>query len=112
MGKDTAIEWAHHTKPGPAPHPPRDGDKVQARQRVNVEVRTGYRQHPNAIPCADCGHRWKPGQRRHEYDHYLGYASEHHLHVESVCTWWRARRARKRAENVEHNGFPEAKVTT
>lgn len=30
-------------KPGPAPMKPRNGDKKQARQRINVEVRTGYR---------------------------------------------------------------------
>ena len=26
------------------------------------------------------------GDRRHEYDHHLGYASEHHEHVEPVCS--------------------------
>lgn len=71
---------------GPAPHAPRDGDKVQARQRVNVEVRTGRRPHPNTLPCVDCGHVWSKGERRHEYDHHLGYAPEHHLDVEPVCT--------------------------
>ena len=73
-------------KPGPAPNPARDGDFVQARQRVNVEVRTGRRPHPNSIPCADCGHIWSEGERRHEYDHHKGYAAEHHLSVEPVCT--------------------------
>lgn len=29
-------------KPGPCPNPPRDGDKKQARKRINVEVKTGY----------------------------------------------------------------------
>src|SRR3546814_10218569 len=71
-------------KPGPDPYPPRDGDKVQARQRINVEVRTGHRPHPNTLPCVDCGHEWKPGERRHEYDHYLGYAAAHHYDVEEV----------------------------
>lgn len=73
-------------RPGPAPVPPRDGDREQARQRINVEVRTGRRPHPNTLPCADCGHMWAEGERRHEYDHYLGYAPEHHLDVEVVCT--------------------------
>lgn len=73
-------------RPGPAPMPARDGDKVQARQRVNVEVRAGRRPHPNELPCADCGHVWEIGERRHEYDHHLGYAAEHHLDVEPVCT--------------------------
>lgn len=71
---------------GPAPMAPRSGDKIQARQRVNVEVRCGRRPHPNSIPCTDCGHEWKRGDRRHEYDHHLGYAAEHHLDVQSVCT--------------------------
>lgn len=79
MGKETG-------KPGPDPMPPRDGDKIQARQRINVEVRTGYRPHPNTLPCTDCGHVYAPGERRHEYDHHLGYAAEHHYDVEPVCS--------------------------
>ncbi len=79
-------------KPGPAPMEPRTGDRKQARQRINVEVRTGYRPHPNGLPCADCGHTWKPGERRHEYDHYLGYSADHHYDVEPVCTTCHAKR--------------------
>lgn len=94
------IAWTTHMpranpvtgKPGPAPMPPRDGDKEQARQRINVEVRTGYRPHPNTLPCADCGHVWQLGERRHEYDHHRGYASEHHYDVIAVCTTCHARR--------------------
>ena len=86
---------------GPPPHPPRDGDKVQARQRVNVEVRTGRRPHPNTLACTDCGHAWKPGERRHEYDHHLGYAAGHHLDVQPVCTRCHARRDSSRA-NATH----------
>lgn len=71
---------------GPAPKPAIDGDRRQARQRINVEVRTGRRPHPNMLPCVDCGHIWRPGGRRHEYDHHLGYAAAHHLDVQSVCT--------------------------
>lgn len=71
---------------GPLPDAPRDGDKNQARQRINVEVRTGRRSHPNSLPCFDCGHVWEKGERRHEYDHYLGYAAAHHYDVQPVCT--------------------------
>lgn len=85
-------------RPGPAPHPPRDGDKKQARQRVNVEVRTGRRPRPNTIPCVECGHIWKEGERRHEYDHYLGYGAAHHLHVEVVCTLCQRARSMRRGE--------------
>lgn len=96
MGEKTKIAG----RPGPTPMPPRNGDKKQARQRVNVEVRSGRRPHPNELPCADCGHVWRPGDRRHEYDHYLGYASEHHYDVESVCTKCHVKRDQPRANAV------------
>ena len=82
-------------RPGPAPSPSRDGDAEQARQRINVEVRTGRRPPPNLIPCVDCGHVWTIGERRHEYDHYLGYAAENHLNVQVVCTECHAKRHAK-----------------
>jgi hypothetical protein len=82
---------------GPAPLPARDGDKVQARHRINVEVRSGRRPHPNELPCADCGHVWTEGERRHEYDHHLDYAAEHHLDVEAVCTRCHSRRDNPKA---------------
>jgi hypothetical protein len=70
----------------------RDPNKILARQRVNVEVRFGRRVHPNDLPCTDCGHIWFQGERRHEYDHYNGYAPEHHFNVEPVCTTCHAAR--------------------
>jgi hypothetical protein len=87
----------HERRPmGPAPHDARDGDQKQARHRINREVRRGIRPHPNLLPCVDCGHIWKPHQKRHEYDHYLGYAAEHHLDVQVVCTSCHATRERLR----------------
>lgn len=71
-------------KPGPEPMMPRSGDKAQARQRINVEVRTGYRPNPNSLPCHDCGHTGN--DRRHEYDHHNGYEAEHHYDVIPLCT--------------------------
>jgi hypothetical protein len=91
-------------RPGPAPMPPRDGDKVQARQRINVEVRTGRRAHPNSLPCADCRHVWNPGERRHEYDHHNGYAAAHHYDVEAVCTVCHRRRVAERRELEQRRG--------
>lgn len=88
-------------KPGPAPSHPRDGDKTQARQRINVEVRTGYRPHPNKLPCADCGHIWKLGERRHEYDHHMGYSPENHYEAEAVCTTCHRKRSVKRGELIQ-----------
>lgn len=79
-------------KPGPAPYAARDADRKQARQRINVEVRTGYRCHPNELPCSDCGHQWHDGERRHEFHHHLGYAAEHHLDVIALCTACHAKR--------------------
>lgn len=94
-------------RPGPDPHPPRNGDKAQARQRINVEVRMGRRPHPNSIQCKDCGHVWKPGLTRHEYDHYLGYAAAHHTDVESVCTLCHAQRdSLKKKQSACVNGHP------
>lgn len=81
--------------------PARDGDKIQARQRINVEVRTGHRPHPNALPCVDCGHIWARGERRHEYDHFLGYAAEHHLDVQAVCSRCHTKRDNAKA-NATH----------
>jgi len=82
---------------GPPPSPARDGDVEQARQRVNVLVRTRRLPRPNDLPCTDCGHIWSEGERRHEYDHHLGYAAEHHLSVEAVCTTCHHARERARA---------------
>ncbi|MEU4558577.1 hypothetical protein AB0F72_09305 [Actinoplanes sp. NPDC023936] len=64
----------------------RDGDQLQARRRVNYLVEAALLPAPNTLPCADCGHIWDEGERRHEYDHHLGYAAENHEAVEAVCT--------------------------
>lgn len=96
-------------RPGPAPKPPRDGDREQARQRVNVEVRSGRRAHPNTLPCVDCQHLG--GDRRHEYDHHLGYAAAHHYDVEPVCTRCHARRDNAKVRQTHclrgHEFIPE-----
>lgn len=73
-------------KPGRRFVPPRSGDGNQARHRINYFIMMGLMQHPNALSCVDCGHQWRPGGRRHEYDHYLGYAAENHEHVQPVCS--------------------------
>lgn len=48
--------------------------------------------HPNTVPCKDCGHVWEVGERRHEYDHHLGYLAKHHYDVEVVCTQCHSKR--------------------
>lgn len=75
--------------------PARDGDVRQARRRVNFFVESGLLPHPNSRACEDCGHVWRPGATRHEYDHHLGYDAQHHEHVEAVCA--RCHHARERA---------------
>jgi len=87
-------------KAGPAPMAARDGDKLQARQRINVEVRSGYRVHPNTLPCVDCDHRYESDGKPHDYDHYKGYAAEHHLDVEAVCKPCHAKRDSPKAQQT------------
>lgn len=88
--KNTAVRARYRPKGppkryGPKPLPGRDGDKFQARQRVNVEVKAGRLPHPNSLPCFRCGHIWHEGDPRHHYHHHNGYAAESHFDVVPVC---------------------------
>lgn len=78
--------------------PPRDGDRKQARRRINYFVEAKLLPHPNALPCVDCGHIWRQNEKRHEYDHYLGYAAENHEKVQAVCTSCHHARERRRTQ--------------
>lgn len=51
-------------RPGPSPRPARDGDKKQARHRVNCEVNSGAIPSPNDLPCFDCGHLFSTDGKR------------------------------------------------
>ena len=88
-------------KPKPRPQngrsfvPARDGDKKQARRRINYFVEAGLFPSANDLPCFDCGHIWNIGECRHEYDHYLGYAAKHHEHVQAVCSRCHHKRTRE-----------------
>lgn len=75
---------------------PRDGDKKQARYRVNKEVEKGKIPHAQTVACIDCGHVGT--DRRHHYDHYLGYAGINHLVVECVCITCHQERERQRGK--------------
>lgn len=77
----------------------RDGDKRQARRRVNYLVEQGRIPPPNALPCTDCGHVWEDGGRRHEYDHASGYGVAEQLTVEAVCS--ACHHTRERARNKD-----------
>jgi hypothetical protein len=74
-------EW----KPkGPPRKEPRDGDKIQARHLINLDIRHGKRPDPDMLHCAYCGH--KGTDRRHEYHHYMGYEARHHYDVIPICS--------------------------
>jgi hypothetical protein len=63
---------------------------------VNHRVDVGLLPDPNDVPCTDCGHVYVVGERHHEYDHHLGYAAEHQLSVQAVCTTCHYRRDGRR----------------
>lgn len=81
------VSYAPRQRPSPGRRyiVARDGDRRQAQRRVNHLVAVGLLPPPNLLPCTDCDHIWRFGQLRHEYDHHLGYHSEHHESVEPVC---------------------------
>lgn len=64
--------------------PTRDGDRRQARRRVNYLVEQGRIPRAEDLPCIDCADE-TPGGGRHEYDHAKGYDGENQLYVEPVC---------------------------
>jgi hypothetical protein len=64
----------------------RDGDKKQARHRVNHQVDIGVIPDPNDLPCVDCADMQGFNSARHEYDHAKGYDGADQLYVEPVCT--------------------------
>jgi len=89
-------------KSGPQRIPRRPGDKLQARSRINHDVKLGIIPHPNDLACVDCGHIGD--DRRHEYDHRLGYEPEHHYEVDAVCSACHHRRADARHETWYSKG--------
>lgn len=94
------------SKKGARYAPIRDGDKRQARARVNILVKIGLLPHPNSLPCADCGDT----KKRHSYDHHLGYSAEHQEHVEPVCYKCHDKRSRMRGESTRARGERSAKA--
>ncbi len=78
---------------GPARIPRRDGDKIQARARINADIRMGHRADPDTLHCVYCGHIGP--DRRHEYHHHMGYAAEHHYDVLPACAPCHRREERK-----------------
>jgi len=69
----------------------RDGDKKQARRRINYLVEAGLVSHPFLLPCSVCGHsyskKWGDCRpKRHEYHHHKGYSPESHEDVIVLCS--------------------------
>ena len=62
----------------------RDGDKAQAKARINQDVSQGLRPNPNDLFCSLCGH--KGNDLRHEYHHVCGYGKNHHYDVLPLCS--------------------------
>ena len=81
---------------GLPPSPCRDGDKIQARAKINRLIQSEKLANPNSLPCVDCNHLGS--DKRHEYDHYKGYAGINHLEVECVCTSCHAKREKQRRD--------------
>lgn len=99
----TYVRRDRTSPPGPPRLAARAGDRKQARHSVNLLVRSGRLAAPNTLPCFDCGNVWKEGDSRHEYDHHLGYAAEHHLDVQAVCvSCHRARESAQRRTEKDH----------
>jgi hypothetical protein len=64
----------------------RNGDKKQARRRINHLVETGQLPRPEDLGCMDCGDAQGFNAARHEYDHARGYDGANQLYVEPVCS--------------------------
>lgn len=84
------VARQHYKPKGRKPHgwlkPTRDGDKKQARRRINYLVEQGKISHPDDLPCFDCGDEVFTQRYRHEYDHARGYEGVNQLYVEPVCS--------------------------
>lgn len=77
-----------------------DPQKQRARNAVKHEIVMGRLRPAKEFSCTDCGHEWSAGERRHEYDHHLGYDDAHLLDVQPVCTTCHAKREMARREKV------------
>lgn len=64
----------------------RDGDKKQARRRINYLVEQKRIPHPDDLPCWDCQDGIYLNVYRHEYDHARGYDGDNQFYVEPVCS--------------------------
>lgn len=104
--KNLSVRQSYEPKPSPPKGrrfvPVRDNDEKQARRRVNYLVESSLIPHPNNLPCTDCGHQYTDGERRHEYDHHLGYKKSFHESVQAVCSICHKKRTNERKKSISH----------
>lgn len=99
--KRTYVARPRRSKKGSFFAPTRDGDRIQARSRVNQAVNSGLIPDPNDLPCTDCGHVFGDDMD-HEYDHYMGYGAANQLDVQPVCTRCHGKREMGRRKTCKH----------
>lgn len=100
--KAKRVPKARKSKAGERFVPAREGDKLQARARVNRLIKIGRLAKPGSLPCFDCGHTGT--ERRHEYDHFEGYSADKQECVQVVCSVCHAARSRQRGEIIQVRG--------
>jgi hypothetical protein len=93
-----AAEQTNKARPTPLQRIAPKDDRLRARRTVTVMVKNKIIPPANSMTCIDCGHIWSKGERRHEYDHHLGYDPAHFADVESVCTTCHTRREEQRGK--------------
>lgn len=71
-----------------------NSEVIRANRLIQMRVHRGTLPNPNTLLCLDCGHIGD--DRRHEYDHYRGYAGDAKSDVQPVCTLCHARRHKER----------------
>lgn len=71
-------------------------EQRRAHRLIQMRVLRGKLENPNLISCMDCGHTGS--DRRHEYDHYLGYEGINREMVQAVCTLCHVDRHKERKQ--------------
>lgn len=84
------------------PSIPRNPQHQKIRTAITHAIRRGDLVPAKNLPCMDCGDMGTG--RRHEYDHYLGYADEHKYDVQIVCSRCHRKRHVERSKQKDFSG--------
>lgn len=76
-------------------------EQIRAHRLIQNRVHRGTLPPPGDLPCSDCGHGGS--DRRHEYDHYLGYGPGRNDKVQVVCSLCHAQRHKERRQHGREN---------